>query len=86
MGDEGLNGEKSEAVVSLEEAMRQYDEASTAGCGCACSGARAGIVPFTATSTFRTAGCGPACPVVWQGTIPYADYAAWLSNRAIGFE
>ena len=59
--------------MSLEGAMRQRDEASTAGHGSERSGGARGEFPFALTSTLRTAGCGPACPVVWQGDIPYAD-------------
>ena len=45
--DEGLNGGKSEALVSLGRAMRQSDEASTAGHGSERSGGVSGDFPFT---------------------------------------
>ena len=43
--DEGLNGGKSEALVSLGGAMRQSDEAPTAGYGSERSGGASGDFP-----------------------------------------
>ena len=80
-GDEGLNGEEGGSPVFLEAAMRQCDEATTAGHGDQRSGARVRTESFRMDTSPQLSELPDADPHVrWcgRGPIPYADVRpAW---------
>ncbi len=75
-GDEGLNGEEGGSPVFLEAAMRQCDEATTAGHGdqrLGASAQREGLPLEASPQLSEPPDADPHVRWCGRGPIPYAD-------------